>query len=333
MKRYLVIITVLSLILCLSGTGCGRETPAAPSEDDVPVLAPDVQPEPEDPEPDTGGDRPRQPTGVKLGVLRDSAAIGAAGLAAEGLYDVRVGGADVMEDLSSGALDAAVIPVSDAARLYNETGGKVRIAAVTAAGGWVLVERGDSVQDIFGLVDRTVYLPTGYDAEARMFEHVASEYGYIIGDTLDVMYVGEDALESSDLALMPSLMAGRAIVRDSDARIALDLQELWTYLTEEPILPAGCLAVGESLGGEELETLLEDLHASQLNVSDHLDAAVDAGLAQDQEEAWAALEGCELTWIEGADELRESIAGYLRALYGLDPSLIGGFVPDDGFYR
>ena len=343
MKRYFALL--LALAMCLSLVGCkdkaegnnnGNDEPVGPSpsgpsvpdtEDDGPDTKPDDGP---DTTPDDG---PVEAPRIKLGVLMDSAALGAAGLADSGRYDVRVGDEQLLADLAGGALDGAIVPVSSAVKAYNETDGKIQIAAITASGGWVLVERGDSVKDIFGLVNRTVYLPTGYDAAARIFEHVTGEYGYIVGDTLDVRYVDADTLAEADLALMPSMLAGRTIVRDAGARIALDLQEQWTYLTDESFLPAACLAVSFGTDDETLSALLADLKRSQEEVSDHLEAAVALGLASNQEEAWAALEGCKLIWAEGADVLREELAQYLSALYDLDPALIGGFIPDDGFYR
>ncbi len=332
MRKYFALL--LALVLCLSAAGCKDNTPGETNPPETSGSA-SVPTDTEDTEPsgsEEATEPSAEPTGLRLGVLRDSAALGAAGLAGSGRYQV-TSGSDAAGKLAAGELDAAIIPVSTASRLYNETGGKVKLAAITASGGWVLVERGDSVRDIFGLVGRTVYLPNGFDAAARIFEYIAEEYGYIVGDTLDVRYVDEGSLLDTDLALMPSFSAGIAIVRDSGFRIALDIQEQWTYLTGETMLPAGCLAVRSDLGDEELKALLADLEKSQKTVSDNLDAAVEAGMAENQEEAWAALEGCDLIWIQGESEMREALADYLSALYTMDPALIGGFVPDDGFYR
>ncbi len=329
MRKYFALF--LALLICLSAAGCKDNTPSGSTPTDVsgPVNTTGT----EGTQPDGSQSTepaPAQPA-LKLGVLRDSAALGAAGLASSDRYEVAVGG-DVAEKLASGALDAALLPVSDAAKIYNETDGKVKLAAITASGGWVLVERGDSVRDIFGLVGRTVYLPNGHEAAARIFEYIAEEYGYIVGDTLDVRYVDEGSLYDADLALMPSLSAGEAIVRDGGFRIALDIEEQWTYLTGESMLPAGCLVARSDMDSDTLSTLLTDLERSQKTVSDNLAAAVKAGMADTEEEAWAALEGCELIWIVGGDDMRESLADYLSALYTMDPALIGGFVPDDGFY-
>ena len=37
-------------------------------------------------------------------------------------------------------------------------------------------------------------------------------------------------------------------------------------------------------------------------------------------------------YITGAYEIMDAVTPYLRALYNVKPSLIGGFMPDDGIY-
>ena len=57
-----------------------------------------------------------------------------------------------------------------------------------------------------------------------------------------------------------------------------------------------------------------------------------ASAAKKALEGAKALPGTEYMYVTGADTLRESLRSYLSLLYRLDPEIIGGYIPDDGFY-
>ena len=74
------------------------------------------------------------------------------------------------------------------------------------------------------------------------------------------------------------------------------------------------------------------MKASVEHIPDHIPAAVAHGLADSEEEARAILELCEFTWIDDPKEMREALELYYSIMFDLDPSLLGGSLPDDGFY-
>lgn len=358
LKKKKTLALILALLLVISLSACDRSgggPSGEPSESDGPTDKPAVQdptkeagdvtePSASDDKvtdaPTDGQDDPTDATdptdaegALKLGLCADAAAIGAAGLSGNGSYRLVFGTADLASALSSGELDAALVPIDAAVRIYDATNGKVSLAAVTASGGWKIVERGSVVRNIWDLAGKTVYVPRESAMAVRLFEYVATGYDFILGDTLKLEEVPTSELANYDLALMPAILAGSTIVRDPETHLALDLGEELENVTGSALLPVGCLIVRSDMDSDDLQALLADLRASQEGLSDNLDKAVSLKMAASQEEAWAAAnDSCTFIWYTGA-EMRERVENFIELLYSLDPSLIGGHIPDDGFFK
>ncbi len=211
---------------------------------------------------------------------------------------------DAVSRLESGEARAAAIPLGEAARLYNATDGRVRVLALLSLGGWVVAERGDGIGSVFSLAGRTVAVPENAPEAAAVFEYIMREYGFEPGDTV-LIEKSADA-GSEDIALLPS-----DLPENGGQRAAIDLLEEWENVTGSRMWPGMCLAVR----------------------ADAEDADALASAARSAVEgAESGCTGLEFRWVSGAEELRETLEEYLTLLYELDPSLIGGFIPDDGFY-
>lgn len=354
-----MIALLLALVLIPNLSGClntsdpqGSSGPPAPSATDGTTQTPepggtsDIGPGREPSQDASDGtqstdgtqdtDKPDVPTpddgALRIGLCADAAAIGAAGLAYNTEYELVFGTPDLTAAFSEGALDAALVPIDAAAQIYSATGGKVRLAAVTASGGWKIVERGTAVRDIWGLAGKTVYVPQESAMAAELFAYVATGYDFAIGETLMVEAVPTSELASYDLALMPAAIAGSLIVRDADTHLALDLETELRNVSGMQLLPVGCLIVSSELVPERVAKLQNDLKASQDGLSDNLDMAVTLGMAASQEEAWAiANDSCRFVWYIGED-MRDGLESFMTLLYSIDPALLGGHIPDDGFF-
>lgn len=320
-----------ALVLLISSAGCSRrgeedKTPedgaqtAAPPEDTGPEpgqdggqdteqgdLPEDGGTENEDAgKPDGGdGDGPQDGGQEALSVL-----CAVPGPVAEALAGAELSGwtpeaaEDAADRLQSGEAQAAAIPLGEAARLYNATDGQVRVCALLSVGGWVIAEQGDGIGSIFSLAGQTVAVPENAPEATAVFAYIAGEYGFELGDTLNIE--ASDDAGSRSPALLPSDLPG-----NGGQRAAIDLLEEWETVTGNRMWPGMCLAVRAD--AEDTEALVTAARSA----------------VEGAQSGWT---GLEFRWVAGADELRETLDEYLTLLYELDPELIGGFIPDDGFY-
>ena len=86
---------------------------------------------------------------------------------------------------------------------------------------------------------------------------------------------------------------------------------------------------------EEVETFLKEHKESadwvNTNVADAAELVAAAGTIEKAPVAQNAIPYCSMVCIDGED-MKTRLSGYLEALFELDPSSVGGQVPDDGFY-
>lgn len=355
MRRITAFLLALALVAALAG--CNRQTP--PDGDEPPV--PDVGPnEPDDgghgdvPKPDDGDDKtpdegddpdkPDEPDGpdkpendaVKLYVGSLPAGFAAAGLYGNEAYTLVREVEDVAAALRDGQLDAAIMPVTGAAKAYGETGESVRIAALIATDALGLYEVGTDVDSIYALAEKSVSVAQDCSGAAEIFEHIALEYGFIMGETLNITRTSPEALvaDMSSGSVKLGVMTSADAARIPNARLAIDLAEEWEYVTLLGTgLPEGCLVVRSDMPDETLTALLADLDGSRKAVAADPAIAARAGLAGSESEAEFAVSGCDYIWVVGAAAIREKLSAYYETMYRLDPSLLGGSIPDDGFYR
>ncbi len=309
MKKALALMLALVWILALGGCvtgGSGEtlppETGGGTQKEDtgkpVDTAVPDTTPEDTAP-PDTQ----TEDTAPELPVLAGFGPVAeAVGQAAAGSWTF-VNTADAAKQLSDGAAGAAILSVGEAARVYNEADGAVAVAALLTSGGWVIAEQGETIRDIFSLAGKTVYVPAGAAEAAAVFGYIAEEYGFEMGSTLK-LEESQDA-RSRTPALLPGDLYG-----NSTQRAAIDLLAEWKDVTGQSLWPGLCLAVRKDAEGAEAL----------------------AGAAKKALEGIKGTPGTEPAYMTGAEPLREGLRSYLSLLYRLDPKIIGGYIPDDGFY-
>ncbi len=258
----------------------------------------------------TGGDgetaggesqEPPQDSGLTVALTASPSASVFAALADED-RQVLAGGA---ESLKAGTADAAVLTVSEAARLYRESGGSVNVAALLSSGGWVIAEKGTGIDGVLGLGGKTVYAPEDAGEAMAVLGCIAGEYGFEVGKNLKIEAVSDP--ENRDVALLPEGGTG------AGQRTALSLLSEWEYATGRELLPGLCLVVRSDMEDGTLKELLE------------ASSAVCAGAAD--------TDYTEYLYLSGEGELRGALEDYLELLYGADSAVIGGSIPDDGFYR
>ncbi len=354
---YKITLLLLTLALLLTVAACGGKEPD-PGQEPNPGSDPGQEPDPGN-EPDPGSDPAPDdtPAPVKLNVafLKGPTGIGASYFLERNengdygdRYNVTVEAepANVNSALISKNLDIAAVPTNVAAMLYNKTGGDVQIVAVNTLGVLYILEKGDTVQEVYDLTGKTVYA-TGQGSNPQfVLEYILRENGLVIGDTVNVEYLPSDELATRmaagelDVCMLPVPNATSVLMKNQDVRAALDLSEEWATVTGgASILTQGCIVARKSVSDADLAAFLEEYKASveymmnSENLDDAAALAVKHGIVPAEPVAKRALPDCNLTYIAGEDAMREALTGYYGILWTAAPESVGGNVPDDGFYR
>lgn len=289
---------------------------------------------------------------VRLAVLTDASGLGAAGLmAGSEAGDTAVRYEVTLTDdpdlaasgLLAGTLDAAALPTDRAAALYHQTEGEIRLLAVTAQGGLLILERGDGVRTLSDLAGRTLCAAGEGSAPQHVLDCLLAREG-LSPDDADIQWSAADSLTDRmisgeiDLCLLPASSAAQVLLRDDQVRVALNLASLWEDALPGSAMAVSCLAVRadflEERPQEAADLLAEYAASADLALTDPEAAAplaAEAGLTADPETALAAIPDCGLTFLTGAD-MRGAVQSFFEVLAGQDPASIGGSIPDDAFY-
>lgn len=95
---------------------------------------------------------------------------------------------------------------------------------------------------------------------------------------------------------------------------------------------AQCFFAGASGGCEDFLAEHEaSVQAIQEDVDKGAKLVVAAGIIAKEPIARKAIPLCNITYMDG-EEVRRALSGYLKVLYDLEPSAVGGALPGEDFY-
>ncbi len=247
----------------------------------------------------------------------------------------------------SGELDIAAVPTNVACTLYNKTNGNVKLAAINTMGVLYILEKGDTIHSAGDLFNKTIYAMGQGSNPEYVLNYILSKYELIPGENVTIQYLPSDELTTRmasgelDVCMLPVPAATSVLMKNSDVREALNLTSEWSAVSGDgSVLTQGCLVYrSDKIDENQIAAFLEDYGKSIDYMTDtaNLDAAAELAVKHEivpgAAIAKAALPKCGITFITGADTMREHLAGYFRVLFAADPKSIGGSVPDDAFYR
>lgn len=361
---------LLSSILCLGVlAGCTQNVPASASSAE-PASSPaesassepaassapesSSQPSVSSEAPATAESVPQSGETIRLAGLKGPTTMGMAKLLADndaGLsknkYSFTMAGAadEIVAGLAKGELDAAAIPANLASVLYNNTGGKISLAAVNTLGVLYIVETGDTVHSLEDLRGKTLYSTGQGTTPEFALNFVLEKNGIDPAADLSIEYKSEaaevaalmQAASGPAVALLPEPFVTTAKAKNEKLRTALSLTEEWERIGGESALVTGVLVVRNDFLAEyeaAFQIFLEEYRASTEYVNQNPgEAAVlieRLGIAP-AAVAEKAIPACNITYLAGA-QMKEKVSGYLQALFEQNPKSVGGALPDDAFY-
>lgn len=250
-------------------------------------------------------------------------------------------------EVASGQLHVAGTPTYVAANLYRK-GVPIQLLNVSIWGVLYLFANGDEVASWDDLKGRKILIPFRGDMPDLVFQYLARSNG-IAMDDLDIQYTAAptEAMQllvagRGNVALLPEPAATGADLRAQQMQLPLkrvmDLQQEWATATGGPArIPQAGTLIASSLA-EDYPGTVEALQA----------ALIDGAKAMVADPAAAAASGSELIGMEApvveramattnldvvtAADAREELEFFFSRLKELSPDIIGGDLPDEGFY-
>jgi len=257
-------------------------------------------------------------------------------------FDVEGTADAITPKLISGDIDIAVIPANLAAVLYAKTGGKIQVASVSALNVLYVVTKGVSVKSVADLAGQTVYsMGKGTTPEAVVDTVLASQG--LLGN-VDVQYLSEAtevaarlAAAETGIAILPEPYVTVLTSKDPQISVALDLGSAFQAATGSPVV-TGVTVVRTDFAEAHRDLVVKFLAGSAKSATfansspDEAGKLIAAqGITPTAEIAATAIPRCGITSITGS-AAKAALTGYLEVLYSSNPALVGGTLPDDGFY-
>ncbi len=344
LRKNKIILLMISILLIISIAGCDGE-----NNGDLTTQNPG-------PSPTASGENTEEANTAVIIGLSGPSAMGMVRLFTEinslsDKLDVEfdiAGSADaVVKDIKEGNIDVASLPVSAAAKLYNDTEGGIRLLAVNTLGMVNLVANDElGIQSINDLKGLTVVV-SGVDSMPQfVFEYILKQNGLEPGRDLTVEYQENHKetvrmIESGEIqaAVLPQPFATEAMFKNENMKSVLELSSEWEKLSPKtPQIPMECLVATTNFIEKYTSELMQLLTFYNESVNwvneDRQGAAkliVDFGILDDEKTAAEAIEPSNIRFIP-ADAAKDMVDGILKALYEYNPDTIGGEVPGDEFY-
>lgn len=294
-------------------------------------------------------------TDINIAVLKGPTAIGMVKL----MSDSELGNTDnnynftisatadeIVPKIVKGELDIAAVPANLSSVLFNNTEGKISVAAINTLGVLYVVqsdsnEQINSIQDLKG---KTI-LSTGKGTTPEyVLNYILASNGIDPTNDINIEYKSESAevvanLQASDtnIAVLPEPYVTTAKSK-IELKTVLDLTKEWDNIDSEGSLITGVVIARNEFLNENKKAFnkfLEEYKSSTEFVNNDIEQSSTLvekyGIVPSADIAKKAIPNCNITFIEG-NEMEQKLNGYLQILFNQNPKSIGGKLPDEKFY-
>ncbi|MGL4345061.1 MAG: ABC transporter substrate-binding protein [Cellulosilyticaceae bacterium] len=255
---------------------------------------------------------------------------------------------EIVGKVVSGEVDVACVPSNMASVLYNKTKGtdaEIGLLGVNTLGVLYLVENGDTITSIQDLKGKTVLASGKGSTPEFVFNKILEAAGLVVGQDVEIVYQANHADIASQLgakegtiALLPQPFVTTVLAKNSNVRVAVDLNEAWQEATQTA-LPMGTMIANKAYvaeNKEEIDIFLKEYSDSVKFVNEDIDAASQL-IAKHQiipqaELAKKALPECHIVWID-SQSARGDLEAFYEVLKAAEPKSVGGQLPDEAFYN
>lgn len=250
--------------------------------------------------------------------------------------------------LTSGTMSAVVLPVQVAANLYNRRM-KLKLLNTMTDGLIYIVSDDATLTSIPALKGKRLAVPFRNDMPDLVLKRLLAAHGLspqtdlVLENTsspveaMQMLLTGKvDAVLAPEPAISAAIMMGKAAGKTISRTI--DVQKLWGEVTgKAPILPQAGLVLTQKLLADHpalpdrLQSALESA-GQRVNADPAKAARIAAPSLDFPEPVLAASIATSRLAARRASEARPAIETMLETLAADDAGVIGGKLPDDGFY-
>lgn len=350
MKKAVSVLMAFAMTAALL-SGCAKSSPESTQATSASEKESTTEAAKETPETQSTGDTYT----LKIGSLKGPTSMGLVRLAdqsekgsAKGSYEfTMVTAADeLLGKIVSGELDVALVPANMASIIYNKTNHGVSVIDINTLGVLYGISADDSIKTAADLKGKTVYLTGKGTTPDYVLQHVLKASG-LTTDDVTLEYKSEPAevasvlKEKSDaVGLLPQPFVTAAMAQNDSLKMVLDLTKEWDATAGED---GGSLVTGVTICRNEtlkdhkdaIDTFMtehkESAEFANANVAETAALVAAAGIIEKAPVAEKAIPYCSITYVDG-DQMKSLLSGYLKVLFDMEPTSVGGTLPADDFY-
>lgn len=298
--------------------------------------------------------KPEQKAQVSVAAMKGPTALGMLRLMSqneenktENKYTFSLAGSpdEIVPKLTKGELDMAAVPANLASTLYNKTKGELQVVAINSLGVIYIVEKGETVKTLKDLKGKNVIAAGKGTTPECALRYMLSQKNMDADKDININFTADPAEAVSNLAqgkvsiaMLPQPYVTVAQSKVKGLRIAIDLNKVWNDLDNGSSLVTGTVVARKDFikkNPKAVEKFLKEYKESTKYATENVDKTAELsakyGVTPNSQIAKKALPYCNITFIEGND-MKKAMQGYLKILLDQNPKVIGGKLPDDGFY-
>lgn len=287
---------------------------------------------------------------ISIGVMTGPTGVGAINMIADSINEESElnitetisGTPDVIvSGIGSGDLDFAVVPANLASILFNNTEGKIKALATNNMGVVYILDTNGEINSFEDLKGKTIVAAGKGTTPEFVFRKVATENGIDPDNdlTLDFKSEAAEVAQSlisgqAEIGLLPEPMVTNVLMKNENARIAIDLNEEWQNVTDSELITSVLIGRVDAMENIDTEKFLDEFEASineaTQNPEDTAKYAAEYEIAS-EELILNSIDNLNLKYME-KEELKTNLESYFNVLFELNPSSIGGSLPGEEFY-
>ena len=283
---------------------------------------------------------------IRIGSLKGPTSIGLMKMMDDTSYSFELATTadELLPKMISGDLDIALVPANVSSVLYNKSEGAVQVIDINTLGVLYAVSADDSITSVKDLVGKNVYITNKGTTPDYITQYLLKANGIDISD-VNIEYKSESAevaaILNSDpeaVGILPQPFVTACMLKNDSLKDVLDLTAEWDKINPDSQLLTGVTIVRKEFLENNKDAVTrfmkdheESVEYAVSNVEDTADKVVEAGIIEKEPLAVKAIPKCNVVYIDGS-KMQNDLMGYLEVLYELDPSSVGGKLPNDDFY-